>query len=169
LAQTTHSAGILRSFTAATAVSFALLLANILLINGFPDAESDARVGKRTLVVRLGPIPAAGLYLGLVLLAHGWLAVECLVADSRRRRRSGAWCRYPCRWRPQDCCGAMPARRSACAPALALTIAAANVHGLAMAAGLASRWRGDKARNVDFNFDSMNMTKRPWECEQNDA
>jgi 1,4-dihydroxy-2-naphthoate octaprenyltransferase len=54
----------------------ALLLANILLINGFPDAESDARVGKRTLVVRLGPAPAAGLYLGLVLLAHGWLAVS---------------------------------------------------------------------------------------------
>jgi 1,4-dihydroxy-2-naphthoate octaprenyltransferase len=76
LAQTTHSAATSSSFTAATAVSLALLLANILLINGFPDAESDARVGKRTLVVRLGPAPAAGLYLGLVLLAHGWLATS---------------------------------------------------------------------------------------------
>jgi 1,4-dihydroxy-2-naphthoate octaprenyltransferase len=127
---------------AVAAVSFALLLANILLINGFPDAESDARVGKRTLVVRLGPAPAAGLYLGLALLAHGWLAVERLAADSAARRRCGAWCRSRCRWRPPGCCGATPAAPQRLRPAIALTIAAASVHGLAMAAGLASRWRG---------------------------
>ena len=39
----------------AVAVSYALLVGNILVINGLPDAQADAQVGKRTLVVRVGP------------------------------------------------------------------------------------------------------------------
>ncbi|MFM2059147.1 MAG: hypothetical protein RLY71_3532 [Pseudomonadota bacterium] len=66
-----------RSFSALGAivgVSIALLIAGVLWIAEFPDAASDAQVGKRTLVVRLGPVAAAWGYLALVLAAHGWVA-----------------------------------------------------------------------------------------------
>ncbi|HEX8989987.1 MAG TPA: prenyltransferase, partial [Rhodocyclaceae bacterium] len=39
----------------AAGLGFALLVANVLYINQFPDARADAKAGKRTLVVRLGP------------------------------------------------------------------------------------------------------------------
>mgnify|MGYP000054636087 CR=1 FL=1 len=58
----------------AVAVSFALLVGNILVINGFPDAQADAQVGKRTLVVRLGARWSAWAYLFFALSAYVWLA-----------------------------------------------------------------------------------------------
>lgn len=54
---------------------YALLIANLLLVNGLPDAASDARVDKRTLAVILGPRRAALLYAALALIAHGWVAI----------------------------------------------------------------------------------------------
>ena len=51
----------------------ALLIAAVLWIAEFPDARADAAVGKRTLVVRLGPVAAAWGFLLLMLAAHGWL------------------------------------------------------------------------------------------------
>jgi 1,4-dihydroxy-2-naphthoate polyprenyltransferase len=50
------------------ALQFAMLLAIEL-----PDAAGDAAVGKRTLVVRLGALPAARLYAGTTLAAFGAL------------------------------------------------------------------------------------------------
>lgn len=58
---------------AVAAVSPALLIAAVLWVAEFPDAEADARVGKRTLVVRLGPDAAAWMYVALVAAAHLWL------------------------------------------------------------------------------------------------
>lgn len=46
-----------------------LLTANILLINEFPDAASDALTGKNHLVVTFGKARATYLYLGIVLAA----------------------------------------------------------------------------------------------------
>lgn len=117
-------------------LGFGLLVACILLVNSFPDAPSDARAGKRTLVVRLGPRRAAELYLALALLApavllvaawQAWLpwavawwglgSLPCSVAAAR-------WL-----WRHAH----TPARLR---PAIVLTLAAAFVHALCLSVAL---------------------------------
>jgi 1,4-dihydroxy-2-naphthoate octaprenyltransferase len=120
---------------AAVAVSFALLVGNILVINGFPDAAADALVGKRTLVVRLGARWAAWAYLVFALLAYAWLVV-------------GVWLFIhpePALWGlasvPLSLWAFLQLYKHANQPArltfsIVLTIAAAVVHGLAMSAGL---------------------------------
>lgn len=120
---------------AAVAVSYALLVGNILIINGFPDALSDAQVGKRTLVVRLGRRGAACLYFSWTVLAHAWVVL-------------GVWWLIhpaPVLWGllslPLSLAAALllfkngnqPTRLI---PAIVLTIAAAVVHGLAMSVAL---------------------------------
>lgn len=64
-----------------TAVAIGLLAANILVVNNYRDAETDARAGKRTLVVRLGRKVAVWQYAlshliallcPAVLLLHGY-------------------------------------------------------------------------------------------------
>jgi 1,4-dihydroxy-2-naphthoate octaprenyltransferase len=47
-------AGRLTGYAALAGVPIGLLAANILLVNNYRDSESDARAGKRTLVVRFG-------------------------------------------------------------------------------------------------------------------
>lgn len=51
-----------------------LLTANILLINEFPDAESDAKTGKNHLVVTFGKKASILIYLGILLGAVGTMA-----------------------------------------------------------------------------------------------
>ena len=121
-------------------LSYGLLIANILLINGVPDARADASVGKATLAVRAGPQGAAVLYVLIALLSHGWLAwgvwhflqPERAVWGLLSLPFSGAAALLL--WRH----AATPERLR---PAIVLTIVAACVHGLGMAAGLLSmRW-----------------------------
>ena len=121
--------------TAAVAAGFAALVANILIGNGFPDAPSDAAVGKRTMVVRLGTQRAAMMYLGLALWAHGalaaWVALHVLAPTALWGLASLplSLVAVALLWRHH----AQPQRLRL---ALVLGIAAASVHGLALAAGL---------------------------------
>ena len=120
-----------------TSLSYGLLIANILLINGVPDAHADARVGKRTIAVRSGARGAAMLYALIALLAHGWLAWGVWHFLQPERAIWGllsaplSLAAGVLLWLRADA----PSRLR---PALVLTIAAACVHGLGMAAGLLS-------------------------------
>lgn len=118
--------------------SYALLVANILLINGVPDAPSDARVGKRTLVVQLGATTAAWLYLWLVVLAHGGLVLS-VWADVSPRITLWALVSLPlslwAAWglhRQVKAAQPMEALR----PAVVASVAATAVHGLALTLAL---------------------------------
>jgi 1,4-dihydroxy-2-naphthoate octaprenyltransferase len=64
----------------AAIVPLACLQAAMLVAIEFPDARSDAATGKRTLVVTLGPVRAARLYVALTALAYIALAVGALTA-----------------------------------------------------------------------------------------
>lgn len=64
----------------AAGLGFALLVANVLYINQFPDVRADADTGKRTLVVRLGVAKARWGYALIALLCHGWVVVMVLTA-----------------------------------------------------------------------------------------
>jgi len=127
--------GALAALPALLGGGLALLVANLLLINGFPDAPADARVGKRTLVVCLGPAAAARLYLGLALLAHAVVPLAVLAGWAPTGALAGllslplSLVAGGLLWRH---------RRQAARlrPAIGLTIAAANLHALALAAGL---------------------------------
>lgn len=119
---------------ASVALNFSLLVAALLLINGFPDAQADAQVGKRSGVVRLGPTAASLVYLGLVFGAHLWLIVSVLLLVpppqalwgllSAPLSLSAAGWLWWYRHQPQQL-----------KPALVLSVGAVLLHGLGMSAG----------------------------------
>ena len=119
----------------AVGLGYALLVANVLYINQFPDVKADAQAGKRTLVVRLGPRKARWGYLALVVGAHlwlvwgvaaGWLPVRALAGLAALLPAAGALRNlWPNASRPAQLL-----------PAVKLTILAAVLHGSVLALAL---------------------------------
>ena len=121
---------------ASAAAGFAFMVAALLLINGFPDAQADARVGKRTLVVRLGATPAALLYASLVLSAHAWLALSVWLLIPPMPALWGL-VSLPLSLAALGWLWAHRHRPTRLKPALTLTVVATLLHGLGMAWGFA--------------------------------
>ena len=125
----------------AAGLSFALLVANLLYINQFPDRAADAAAGKLTLVVRLGADTAKWGYFGIALVAYGWLVLQI------GRNNLPQACAAAALTLVLSLHAARMLREHASeprelAPAIKLTIAAANLHGLVLAATLAFGARG---------------------------
>ena len=119
----------------AAGLGFALLVANVLYINQFPDVKADAQAGKRTVVVRLGVQRARWGYALIALLTYGW--VIAMVAAGQLPWPSlvsllaaaASLAALRVLWRH----AAEPAQL---VPALKLTILAASLHGLLLGAAL---------------------------------
>ena len=120
---------------AVAAVSYGLLVTNILYINQFPDRRADEAAGKRHWVVILGLQRARWGYVAIGLAAYGFLlgavaagllprwALIALASGVLTAMAARDLLRYPDR--PQ-----------LLVPAIKLTIAAATLHGLMLAAAL---------------------------------
>lgn len=122
----------------AAGMPLALLIAAILLANGYPDRRADAAAGKRTLVVRLGPQGAGLAYIGLVIAATLWL-IGCTAMGALPGWVLLALLPLPLSWSAARRLRGHEADASShesLRPALQATIAAAHLHGLLVVAGL---------------------------------
>jgi len=117
------------------ATGYALLVTNILYINQFPDRKADETAGKRHWVVRLGAERARWGYGLIAIAAYGfvlgaivsgvlpWLALVALLPATLSARAARDLLRH----------AESPGQLAA---AIQMTIAAATLHGLLLAAAM---------------------------------
>lgn len=119
----------------AAGLGYALLVANLLFINQFPDVKADAAAGKRNLVVRLGPDRARWLYPAIAGAAHLWLAGAVLAGALPALALVALVSALPALAATRVL--ARHARRpEALDPAIRATIGAAMLHGALLAVAL---------------------------------
>jgi 1,4-dihydroxy-2-naphthoate polyprenyltransferase len=120
----------------AVAFGFALLAANILLVNEIPEASADAAVGKRTSVVLVGAAGAARLYAALALITQAWL-IAAVVLGIAPRGALGGLASAPFAFAACVLVVRHAAQPDRLTPAIKLTIVTALAYGLGVAAGCA--------------------------------
>ena len=120
----------------AAGLSYALLVANLLFINQFPDHDGDAASGKRTLVVRLGPEVAKWGYTLIAIVAHGWL-IAMVAANLLPQKAAAAAMTVALSLPAGRDLLAYATQPAALAPAIKRTIVAALAHGTVLAGVLA--------------------------------
>ena len=116
-------------------LSYALLVTNLLYINQFPDRKADESAGKRHWVVRLGPGRARWGYLVIGFVAYGWL-VAAVAAGRLPDFALIALLSAPMTWKAGTHLVRHATEPRQLEPAIRMTIGAASVHGLLLAAGL---------------------------------
>lgn len=118
-----------------SAMSYALLVTNILYMNQFPDRAADAAAGIRHWVVRLSPEQARWGYVVIAVAAYAWLVGAVLVGALPPLALVALLAAVPSAWAASDLLrfAAVP---SALTPAIRHTIAAASLHGLLLSVAL---------------------------------
>jgi 1,4-dihydroxy-2-naphthoate octaprenyltransferase len=125
------------SFTpVAAGLGFALLVANVLYINQFPDVKADTQAGKRTLVVRLGVQRARWGYALIALLCYGWVLAMALLGHLPAVALISLLPAIASFKAAQNL-ARHAAQPMQLVPGIKLTILAASLHGLLLAAALA--------------------------------
>ncbi len=128
----------------AAGVSYALLVANLLFINQFPDHDGDAAAGKRTLVVRLGPQVAKWGYLLIAILSYTWLVAMVTIHALPQYAAAAAMTLILSFTAARELIADASTPDELAAP-IKRTILATNVHGLLLAATLAFAQSGISA------------------------
>lgn len=120
----------------AAGLGFALLVANVLFINQFPDVKADAHAGKRTLVVRLGARRARWGYLLIAALCYGWVAIMVVLGQLPAVALVSM---LPAivSWKAAQNLIRHAAEPRQLTPGIKLTILAAVMHGMLLAGALA--------------------------------
>ena len=116
-------------------LSYALLVANLLFINQFPDHAGDAAAGKRTLVVLLGPQTAKWAYLLIAIVAYGWL-LGMVGNDTLPQKSAAAAMTLVLSFTAARDLLEYASQPAALEPAIKRTILAANLHGMVLAGAL---------------------------------
>ncbi len=116
-------------------LSYALLVANLLFINQFPDHAGDAAAGKRTLIVLLGPQTAKWAYLLIAIVAYGWL-LGMVGNDTLPQKTAAAAMTLVLSFSAGRELLEYASQPAALAPAIKRTILATNLHGLVLAGAL---------------------------------
>jgi len=120
----------------AAGVGYALLVANVLYINQFPDVKADRLAGKHTVVVRLGIGAARWGYALIALLCYGWVLAMVGLGQLPTVALISLLPAIAS-YKATMILAAHAAQPMQLAPGIKLTILAATLHGLLLAGALA--------------------------------